>query len=100
MGCLFETQINYHALTVSIFTGCPAELAFEKLQAEHPDEVRRRITETELKDMRAMRARGKTIEEIADTFGVTWNQVYGKLRARRYKAGDSKCRHHAFADKL
>ncbi len=88
-----EVRLGYYALTVAILAECRVEMAFEKLQSEHPDLVRNNFTPADKKDMRKLKASGVTWAELGEIYCIPPTTVYGLIRTRnRPKGGNGQCR--------
>lgn len=81
----YRTTMNYAALAVAVLAPCTVETAFEKLQSDHPDEVRVQLDERDLDDIMVLKRRGVTWPELAEIYGTTWTTIYGRVRKRPEK---------------
>jgi len=72
-------------MAIAVLAKCSVEIAFEKLQGEHPDKVHSQFTNDDLIDMRKLRAEGVTWKELGMIYDVPWTTVYGRLRPRKGK---------------
>lgn len=59
-------ELNYHALTVSILTGCIPETAFDKLLT---GKAGNQLTEADYDDMAKLRKQGLKLREISEIYG-------------------------------
>ena len=73
-------KLSYYALTVSIFSDCTPETAFEKLQHDRPSEVRAQLSQEDLQDMQLLKSQGYTYKQLGEFYGMRPDAVYGRLR--------------------
>ena len=83
-------KLNYYALIVACLSGCTPETAYEKLQHERPSTVVAQLSDDDLQDMQGMKLQGWTYRAIGELYGLTMQEVYGRLRY--YKAAGMKRR--------
>ena len=80
-----EVKLNYYAMAVAILAECSVETAFEKLQCEHPSNVKSLFTSEDVEDMRKLRAQGVSWPELGEIYGIPTATAYGRLRPKKEK---------------
>lgn len=81
----FSTKENWYALVISILGNCIPEIAFKKIESDHPDKVKMRYTREDLKDINKIKSSGVTYKELAEMYCTTPDNLYCLLSKAKKK---------------
>ncbi|WP_422447851.1 hypothetical protein [Thermoanaerobacterium sp. DL9XJH110] len=81
----FSTKENWYALIIAILGNCIPEVAFKKLESNHPDRVKMQYTKADLEDIYKIKKSGVTYTELADIYCTTPYSLYHILNRAKKK---------------
>ncbi len=82
-----DLKLNYYALTIATLSPCRLELAFEKMQSDHPSAAEVEITEEDALDMKRLKQQRLTYKEIAEIYGISKHAAYYHIYRRKLSGG-------------